>query len=275
MDIDFVGLRSGISTPEAAFLYRTKDIKINDPPRLLNPVGRCITWQSKESENIPPPVRITLKKASCSSQPKVARNNTAMTRKFGGTGLGLALSRRLASSLGGDVILAWSTPGKGSCFIVTIDAPQVLLPTPQLEPPGSLAQGPSARQNMLPLTGLHVLLAEDAVDSQVLITQFLKIAGAKVDVVRDGAEAVSRAMSDGYDVVLMDVQMPILDGYSATGILRKRGYVGPIIALTAHAMLGEKEKSLQAGCDYHLVKPIDRFNLINTVAMFSGRKARP
>lgn len=82
-------------------------------------------------------------------------------------------------------------------------------------------------------------------------------------------------MSDGYDVVLMDVQMSILDGYGATGILRKRGYLGPIFALTAHAMLGEKEKSLKAGCDYHLVKPVDRFNLINTVAMFSGRKIRP
>lgn len=201
--------------------------------------------------------------------------DTTMTRKFGGTGLGLALSRRLATSLGGDVILAWSKPGKGSCFIVTIDAPTIPLPPPPLESPGSLVLWPSPHQNVLPLTGLHILLAEDAVDSQVLITQFLKIAGAQVDVVRDGKEAVSKAMSDGYDVVLMDVQMPILDGYSATGILRKRGYLGPIIALTAHAMLGEKEKSLQAGCDYHLVKPVDRFNLINTVAMFSGRKIRP
>ena len=198
--------------------------------------------------------------------------DTTTTRKFGGTGLGLALSRRLARSLGGDVILASSTPGRGSCFVVTIDAPPVILKPAQVEPPGSLVQWPSAQQNLLPLTGLHVLLAEDTIDSQVLITQFLKIAGAQVDIVRDGAEAVTKAMSDGYDVVLMDVQMPILDGYSATSTLRKRGYLGPIIALTAHAMLGEKEKSLQAGCDYHLVKPVDRRNLINTVAMFCGRK---
>ena len=199
--------------------------------------------------------------------------DTTPTRKFGGTGLGLALSRRLARSLGGDVVLAESSSGKGSRFVARIGAS---VPDDELKPKGvqtkKFVLGDIAEIDKKPLTSLRVLLAEDAVDSQLLITQFLKIAGARVDVVGDGAAAITKALSETYDVVLMDVQMPILDGYSATEALRSRGYARPIIALTAHAMVGEKEKSLRAGCDYHLVKPVDRQNLVDTVARFSGRQ---
>jgi PAS domain S-box-containing protein len=199
--------------------------------------------------------------------------DTTTTRKFGGTGLGLALSRRLARSLGGDVVLEESTPTKGSRFVATVSAPLLEIDVnSDAKKAINLVKWDTNEAKKKPLSGLHILLAEDAVDSQLLITQFLKIAGAAVDIVADGATAVKKAMSDTYDVILMDVQMPVLDGYGATQALRRQGYVHPIIALTAHAMIGEKEKSLQAGCDYHLVKPVDRQHLLNTIARFSGRK---
>lgn len=270
------------------------ELILTDPTRLrqilLNIIGNAIKFTNQGSVKVsvsyrwpdcdtPGELKFTVEDTGCGiteeGQVKLfmpfSQADTTTTRKFGGTGLGLALSKRLALSLGGDVILAWSEPGQGSRFIATIVAPPIAMKSSQVEASGPLVQWPGAGQNQQPLTGLHILLAEDAVDSQVLITQFLKIAGATVDIVNNGAEAVDKAMHDGYDVVLMDVQMPILDGYGATALLRSRGYVGPIIALTAHAMLGEKEKSLQAGCDYHLVKPIDRAHLVNTVALFSGR----
>ena len=201
--------------------------------------------------------------------------DVSTTRKFGGTGLGLALSRRLARSLGGDVTLAATEQNRGSTFFITVAAPLAKgISSLAFEPPGAATTSGSAVPALKPLSGVRLLLAEDAPDSQLLIERFLRIEGAEVDLAEDGAEAVKKATAKDYDVILMDIQMPILDGYGATAALRDQGYSGPIIALTAHAMPGECEKSLRAGCDYHLIKPVDRKLLIQTVSRYSGQNIK-
>jgi len=118
-----------------------------------------------------------------------------------------------------------------------------------------------------------VLLAEDGVDNQRLVTAILRRAGATIDIAETGLVALERALQaqaeQPYDVVLMDMEMAELDGYGATARLRAAGYRRPIVALTAHAMQAHRDRSLAAGCDEHLTKPIDRLSLIETVARLS------
>ncbi len=115
------------------------------------------------------------------------------------------------------------------------------------------------------LEGLKILLVEDSVDNQFIITQYLKKAGAeKVDCVSNGRDGVDKARAGNYDIVFMDLQMPIMNGYEATQELRTGGFEKPIIALTAHAMHEEIQRCLDAGCDYHLGKPIDRHKIVAT-----------
>ena len=122
---------------------------------------------------------------------------------------------------------------------------------------------------------MRVLLAEDGPDNQFLIERFLRSAGAQVETACDGAEAIERLGSDqGFDIVLMDMQMPRVDGYEATRCARKIGYAGPIIALTAHAMSEDRRACLDAGCDAYAPKPIDRADLIALCAQHaSSRRA--
>jgi CheY-like chemotaxis protein len=117
----------------------------------------------------------------------------------------------------------------------------------------------------LRLDGIKVLLAEDSVDNQTLVTRFLKLAGASVDIASDGKEATQKAKKDHYDVLLMDLQMPVMDGYEATSQLRKDGYRGKIVALTAHALSEERERCLKSGFDDHISKPVNRDLLIERV----------
>jgi PAS domain S-box-containing protein len=183
-------------------------------------------------------------------------------RKYGGTGLGLVLSKRFASLLGGDVSLTESKLNQGSTFTVTID------PGP-LHPPssGSSSIGPAKkfRGGALPLDGVRVLLAEDFADNQIIISQILKLAGAKVDLAMNGKEAVETAMQGQYHIVLMDLQMPIMDGFEATVELRRRGYIGKIIALTAHTLSDEKERCMKSGFNDHVGKPVNRASLIERI----------
>jgi CheY-like chemotaxis protein len=187
----------------------------------------------------------------------------------------------LTNLLGGDITVE-SEPGRGSTFVATIATGPLhgirmlrhsegdLVPRTRAEPvleAGSLA-------------GVSVLLAEDGIDNQRLITTYLAKAGASTTIAENGQralDAVATAEIAGrpYDVILMDMQMPELDGYGATAKLRSGGYRSPIIALTAHAMAGDRERCIAAGCDDYLTKPVDRAALVALVGEHASRPKAP
>ncbi|MAY73164.1 MAG: hypothetical protein CMJ31_00285 [Phycisphaerae bacterium] len=205
------------------------------------------------------------------------------SRRFGGTGLGLRLSHEFATRLGGDID-ANSTYGVGSEFTVTVntgDLDGIALTTPAstselrglIEVPArSPVPEPSDAH---PLENTSILLVEDSPDNQRLIRHYLEKAGAEVTICVNGAAAVdylSRTPEEQQpDVVLMDMQMPIMDGYDATRRLRRMGSTLQIVALTAHAMPTERDKCLSVGCDDYLSKPINRKALIETCASLASQ----
>jgi PAS domain S-box-containing protein len=202
--------------------------------------------------------------------------DASTSRKYGGSGLGLTISRHFAELLGGELVVE-STVGKGSTFTLTIPTGS-LEGVRMLKNPTEAMQGEAA--SMHPpvaggkvLAGTRILVAEDGPDNQRLIRTILSTAGAEVELAADGREAVAKAQAASFDVVLMDMQMPEMDGYEATRTLRAQGYAAPILALTAHAMTGDREKCLAAGCTDHLTKPIDRTQLLFTVARYAGKEA--
>lgn len=186
-----------------------------------------------------------------------ADNST--TRKYGGTGLGLTLSKRLAQALGGDIRILKTGLGEGSTFSFEFTA-QVTTEENRCQIPDNTHPPVT-----IDLTNVRVLLAEDSPDSQELIKYVLTNHGASVVVASDGAEALELARNQEFDVVLMDIQMPELDGYEVTRKLRSEKYSKPIIALTAHAMLEERVKTKAAGCDAHITKPLNFRQLVSTV----------
>ncbi len=189
--------------------------------------------------------------------------DSSMTRQYGGTGLGLLISRKLARSLGGDLTLLSTTPSKGSCFQVRIPSAHESNFFGSNAETVSISFGkPTVDRGLL---GYKVLLVEDSLDNQALIGKYLGDAGAVVEFRCNGEQGVSAAMTNDYDVVLMDIQMPVMEGNVATANLRASGYVKPIIALTAHAMRGEKEKSIAAGFSDYVTKPVNRRALILTL----------
>lgn len=249
--------------------------------------------------------------------------DNSMARRFGGTGLGLTISKRLAELMDGDITVT-SVQGNGSEFTLVLPAnfsaemklvanpldslainqepidrqaidrqdvaPDVAEPRElddtvpssleeQVPLQGSETQVSTTRPSEarlatavppISLKGYRLLLAEDGPDNQRLISFILKKAGAEVDVAENGEIAVrlaedALANSVPFDAILMDMQMPILDGYSATRFLRTRGYRRPIIALTAHAMSGDRQKCLEAGCDDYETKPIHRDRLFAVI----------
>jgi signal transduction histidine kinase/CheY-like chemotaxis protein len=201
-----------------------------------------------------------------------SQGDTSTTRNYGGTGLGLAISKRLAGLLGGDIVLVETTLGLGSTFRLSIAAPHAVFEqAAEASAPPAPEPTPKPVLQSLPL-GTRVLVADDGPDNQRLIRHFLSKAGAEVVVVDNGQSAVDEALQrvaadNPYDVIVMDMQMPILDGYEATRLLRTKGYSGRIMALTAHAMASDRKVCLDAGCDDYLTKPIRRDELIHQVAI--------
>jgi CheY-like chemotaxis protein len=211
--------------------------------------------------------------------------DTSTTRIYGGTGLGLAICSRLAARLGGDLCVE-SAPGVGTTVSFRIDdagagavrdaRPVSGAANPPLGVAGAgaaastgAAAGPARADGAraAPLRGVRVLVVEDGPDNQKLITHYLTRAGAVVDLASDGREGVQRVTDAtlagrAYRVVLMDMQMPVMDGYAATRALRERGVMTPVIALTAHTMAGDREKCLLAGCSDFQGKPIVPAELI-------------
>ena len=199
--------------------------------------------------------------------------DASISQRFGGTGLGLAISHQIALMLGGELKVT-SVFGQGSTFALTIPTGP-LEGVAMLQRPAEMASDAGGRASLVPpaiLEGVRVLLAEDGYDNRLLIEMVLRRVGAEVESVENGRLALAKAEAERFDVVLMDINMPEMDGVEATRLLRLHGYDRPIVALTANAMAGDSQKCREAGCNEHLTKPIDRAKLIRIVATFAGRQ---
>jgi PAS domain S-box-containing protein len=203
-----------------------------------------------------------------------SQGDASTSRRFGGTGLGLAISHHLAGLLGGE-LTATSVPGEGSAFALTVPAGDLRGVTILRDPSEAIQETAhdTRASTEKDLAGLRILLAEDGYDNQELIRTVLCNAGAEVEIAENGCVAVNKAEAEVFDVILMDMNMPEMDGYDATRLLRQRGYTRPILALTANAMSSDCERCLSAGCDDHLTKPIDRSRLIRTIAQRAGNRS--
>jgi PAS domain S-box-containing protein len=200
--------------------------------------------------------------------------DSSVTRKFGGTGLGLDISRRFARLLGGDIVVH-SELGHGSSFCVTLD-PGSLEGIRLLEPDEALTASSTeaaAQLGAWQFPAARILVVDDGDENRELVQLVLGDVGLEVEQAENGQVGVDKALAESFDVILMDIQMPVMDGYTATARLREAGLDTPIIALTANAMKGFERECLDAGCTGYLTKPVDIDALIEKLAgLLGGRR---
>jgi CheY-like chemotaxis protein len=178
-----------------------------------------------------------------------------IARRFGGSGLGLALSKRFAEGMGGALDVLYSEPGVGTTFRLELPGARAAG-----EGKSDMARAPEPRRDAL--RGQRILLVEDNEDVRTMFVEFLRARGATVVEASDGEEAFDRAREMTFDTILMDVRMPHVDGLEATRRLRAQGLTTPIIALTADAVSAQRGECFNAGCDAYLAKPIDLPTLV-------------
>ncbi len=186
--------------------------------------------------------------------------NSSLCRRYGGTGLGLDLSRKLARAQGGDLFLVSSSLGLGSVFHLVLPAEfgegNIVEDCPIIiNTKSSVSKGSKT----------SILLVEDTIENQTIVKCYLKDFNYEIDFANDGVEGIKKALIKKYDLILMDIQMPLLDGVEATRILREAGSETPIVALTAHALKEDREKALLSGFTEYITKPINKINFRETI----------
>lgn len=267
------------------YMFPIPETIIGDPTRfkqiLLNLAGNAIKFTEKGSVTLEvkceqEALKVTVVDSGIGMSEKQLSNlfspfvqaDSSTTRRFGGSGLGLFISRKLAQMLGGTVSVT-STLGVGSRFEMCVatgasEGVKFITGKDQMNNPAQASQENLA----IPSLRGHILLAEDGLDNQRLISAYIERTGATVTVVDDGEKAVERAMSEDYDLVLMDMQMPKMGGLDATSLLRQASYTKPIVAFTANVMKQDVEEYKAAGCNGYLSKPIDRTKFYEILAQY-------
>jgi PAS domain S-box-containing protein len=190
------------------------------------------------------------------------RRFATSSRAAGGSGLGLNICQELVGAMGGTLTID-SAPGEGTTVTFTVRCQ----PAEQGDGPSRTGPGPHTG----PARSLRVLVVDDNALNQLIVGELLRRAGHEVDLADDGEQAVAQAQAQAYDLILMDVQMPVMDGLEATRQLRAAGLDTPIVALTAHAMAEDRTASLEAGMGDHLTKPVEVDQLARVLASLGGR----
>ncbi|MBI5863767.1 MAG: response regulator [Planctomycetes bacterium] len=276
---------------------------LSDPLRvrqiLINLLGNAIKFTEKGSVGVTanvvqrpqdtPVIEICVRDTGIGLTPEqlaklfkpFSQADQSTTRRFGGTGLGLHISQRVANLLGGEIRIE-SQYGAGSAFFLVLPAISAdesasrESTSPAFSPEAQKPEATATAGPLVPLAGRKILLAEDGPDNQRLISFHLRRAGAEVTIADNGRRAIELLTIDGtfegalrdpppFEIMLLDMQMPVLDGYGTATALRQRGFARPIVALTAHAMQGDRDRCIAAGCDEYATKPIVARDLVACV----------